>query len=225
MRLVHLETIIDFAGEIWEYSLKQKVYKAITGRMPRETEKRLDQDVFVRSPKKKLAVRWNTESFSAMLEQVSSVDYFSETIILLLDRINAVAPIDKLKCRTLVTYWLLPAPNYNFSALERKYRETMIVQKPICQDTIDSGVILDINISDGILHHQSGAMDIRQLSDDYVLFKLDGVPKVFLFLWASIQDEKVVKYSKDEMQNYLLRSFNHCKSHSEAFEQIWEGVL
>lgn len=225
MRLVHLEMRIDFAEQVYEYSLEQKIYKAITGRMPKEAEERPEQKVVLRFAKNKLAVHWDTESFGAILEQVQNVDNFIEIVIPLLNRINAVAPIGKLSHKILITHWLLPTPNYDFSALEQKYKETMIAQKPICEGTSDSSVILDISTSDGILHHQSGAMKIKQLVDEYLLFKLDNISKVFLFLWASIEEEKVVKYSSEEIQNYLLRSFNHCKSHSEAFERIWEEVL
>lgn len=225
MRLVSLQLEIEFAEEIREYSLEQKVHKAITDEMPEEAERQTQQRVGIRFTKNKLAVRWDTRSIVVNLEQVSNIDNFIEIVISLLDRINEVAPIGKLSRRNFITNWLLPAPNYNFSALECKYRETMIVQKPICEDTIDSSALLDISISDGILHHQSGAMKIKQLSDHYLVFKPDDVPAVFLFLWASIEEKKVVKYSGEEIRNYMIKSFNHCKSHSEAFERFWEEIL
>lgn len=225
MRLIHLEIRLDFAEEIHEYSLEQKVYKAITGKMPTEAEQKPKQPVLISSPKRKQSISWDTESSEVILEQVPNINNFVEIAVGLLSKIDAVAPIGKLSRRTFVTYWLLPALGYDFSMLEQKYRGSMISQKPICQGTIDSSVLLDINISGSRLHHQSGPMKIKQLFDDYLLFKLDDIPEVFLFLWASIEEEKVVEYSNEEMQGYLLKSFNHCKSHSEAFEQIWEGIL
>ena len=224
MRLVHLEIRVDFAEEIEEYSLEQKVYKAITGKMPRELEQKTKQPVLIRSPKRKQTVEWDTESCGVVLEEVPDINNFLKLVILLLDNINAVAPIGKLSRRNLITHWLLPAPNYDFKALEQKYRETIMVPKPFCQGTVDSSIILDISVRDGILHHQSGAMWPQQL-DDYLYFKAADIPKAFLFLWASIEEKKMVNYSSEEMQNYLLMSFNHCKSHSEAFERIWEGIL
>ena len=225
MRLVHLEIEIEFAKEISDYSLQQKVYMAITGKKPKEDKQKAEQNVRIRFLRDKLAVRWDTKSFGAILEKAPNVNNFAEIVIPLLDRIHAIAPIGKLSSRNFTTYWLLPAPTYEFPALEQKYRETMIVPTALSRSATDSSIVLDINIKDGMLHHQSGAMGIEQLLDDYLLFKLEDVPKVFLFLWTGIEERKMIQYSSKEVQNYILRSFDHCKSHSDIFERIWREVL
>lgn len=225
MRLVHLEIRVGFAEEIQEHSLEQKVHKAITGKIPRELEQKTKQPVLIQSPKRKQAVKWDTESCDIVLEEVPDINNFLKMVILLLDNINAVAPIDKLSRRNLTTYWILPAPNYDSPSLEQKYREIMLAQNEISSLAADSSAIFDIRIGELTLHHQSGPMWPQQLLDDYLHFKAADIPKAFLFLWASIEEKKVVKYSSEEIQNYLLRSFNHCKSHSEAFDRIWEGIL
>lgn len=225
MLLVQLRIEVDFAKKVSEYSLAQKVHKEITGKTPKEVEPLGEEKTVIRSPKRKLAVRWNNESFGVVLEQAPKIDDFVKKVINLADRINTVAPIGKMSRRQFITHWLLPAPNYDFTALERKYRETMIVQKSLYQGVVDSGVILDASIGDDMLHHQSGPMDIPQLLNDYLFFKSNDVPKFFLFLWASIIEQKMIQYSSEEMQNYLVRSFSQCKSHSDSFERIWEGIL
>lgn len=225
MRLLGIELSFDFVEEIREYTLTQQVHKAITGRMPEESIQQVREEVLVRSPKRKLAVKWDSQSFGVGLEEVTNIDNFAEVIIPLLNRINEVAPIDQLTRRMIMTEWLLPTPNYDFAALEQKYRKTMMAPQPIQDSAFDSSIILDIKVKDWILHHQSGAMGIKQLLLDYLAFKPDNVPKVFLFLLASIAETKVVQYSSEEMRSFLVKSFALCKSHSDAFEKIWEAVL
>jgi len=225
MRLLGIDLRFDFVGEIREYTLAQQVHKAITGAKPKETRQQVAEDVMVRSPKRKLAVKWGSESFGVVLEEVTNIDDFTEVVMPLLDRINGVAPIDQLTGRMIITDWLLPTPSYDFAALEQKYRKTMMTPQSIQDGTFDSSVILDSKVKDWILHHQSGAMSVKQLLRDYLAFKPDNVPNVFLFLLTSIEETKVVQYSNEEMRNFLAKSFALCKSHSDAFERIWEGVL
>lgn len=225
MQLLSFETKVELTEEIRVPSLSQRVHRAITGGAPTKEEKTAEPGVHIRMTKRKVVIDWDTSQCTITLEHITSPENCIETTLSLLSNIDAVAPINQLNSRTIITCWLLPTPNYDFPSLERRYRETMIVRQPIQKGTFDSSVILDIRANRWILHHQSGAMGIKQLSDDFLLFKPKGVPKVFLFLLASITEEKVVQYSSKEMRDFLAKSFKLCKSHSNAFEQIWEGVL
>jgi len=85
--------------------------------------------------------------------------------------------------------------------------------------------MFDAQIGDWTLHHQSGAMEPHQLQESYVSFMLDDVPEVFLFLLLHIIDGNVVEYTQEDMRERLIRMFDHSKSHSDAFAEIWEGGL
>ena len=226
MRLLSFEIEIEFAEEIQVPSLSQRVHQAITGRTPtKKYEETTVPDVHIRATKRKMIIDWDTSACTITLEHISSPQHCIDTILSLLKNIDTVAPINRLSSRTVTTYWLLPTPNYDFPSLERKYRETMMAQQTIQDGTFDSSVILDIKANKRILHHQSGAMGIKQLLDDFLIFKPDDVPKVFLFLLTSIVERKVIQYSSEEMYSFLANAFDLCKSHGDAFEQIWEERL
>ncbi len=225
MRLVQFGIRLDFAEERRIYTLAQKVREVIIGRIPSERKPPYELGSLIPVSKKKLAIIWEPQWCLIALEDVSNLDKSIETILTTLEQINSAAPIYKLNERRVSTYWILPAPNYDFPSLEQKYREIMIAQNEISNLASDSSVILDIEMGEWILHHQSGAMWPQQLLDDYLQFKPDDIPKAFLFLEASIMEQKVLEYSTKETQDHLLRSFNYCKSHSDGFARIWEGIL
>ena len=225
MRLAQFGIRLDFAEERRIYTVGQKVYEAITGEIPSEHEPPYTPGILIRASKRKLTTAWNPERCLIALEDVSDLNKCIETILITLEQINTVAPIYKLSKRNISTYWILPAPDYDFPSLEQKYREIMIAQNEISSLSADSSVIFDIKVGEWTLHHQSGAMLPEQLLDRYLQFKAADIPKAFLFLEASIEDEKVVEYSSEDTRNYLVTSLDYCKSHSDAFHRIWEGIL
>jgi len=225
VRLVQAGVLCDFAEEKRRYSLSDEVYKALAAE-PREQRRPVpEHSVMLRFTEDKLTVIWTPALCRVILEKVSSFDDCIATILDLLQTINETAPIRELRHRRAFTHWILPTPKYDFTSLEKKYRKTMIADTVITNLAFDSSVIIDSAVNDWMLHHQSGAMTDKQLLDEHLRFKLGDLPKVFLFLEASIEDKKVVQYSGEEMRNYLTKSFELCQSHSDVFEKIWEGVI
>lgn len=225
MRLVQLGIRLDFAEERRIYTVGQKVVEAITGEVPVEPDLPHTQGVKLRSSKRKLAIAWNPLRCVIASEDVSNLDTCIETILTTLEQISSAASIYKLSEKRVITYWILPAPSYDFPSLEQKYREIMIAQNEISSLASDSSAVFDIKMGKWTLHHQSGAMRPQQLLEDYLQFKPDDIPKAFLFLEASIVDKKVVEYSSKDIHNYSVVSLDYCKSHSDVFNRIWEGVL
>ena len=196
MQLIHLEIELDNVEEFSSYSISQQLYKELTGRTPYVVEEATEPGVIIRSRKKKLWINWETDSCRVAIESIANPERCFEEMTAIIDTINKIAPIGELSKRHLITYWLLPVENYSFFALERKYRDVFLKQQPIWNDVFDSSVIIDTKINKLVLHHQSGAMGLKQLRKDYSVFKLENIPKVFLFLWAGIYSDKVIKYAK-----------------------------
>jgi hypothetical protein len=223
LRLIHTEIVLDFTEEFRFYSVSQQLYKALTGKT--STAEELVEPVEFRSPKKKQLVNWDTDSCRVVMESVTNSDECIRQMVALLQTINKVAPIGKLSRRELITHWILPAEGYRFKSLEQKYREMFITSQPTWQNVFDSSVIIDMRINDLILHHQSGAMRIKQLRQEFAEFKLESIPKVFLFLWATIESDKVVEYSAEDIDQFLATSLEHCKHHIDLLEEIWRKIL
>lgn len=206
--------------------VSQQVFEALGGRPELLAARQITTEgVNIRVDKEKMTVAWNPIGCRITMENISDRDHCLKMILSGLQTIDSAAPIGKVSANRFFTHWILPAPQYDFASLERKYREIMIVPSDITQDTYDSTVILDIKADDLTLHHQSGAMEPKQLHKVYLKYKLDNVPKVFLFLEASIQEDKVVQYAGEDMQSFLTRSLEICTSHSEVFNKFWEGLL
>jgi hypothetical protein len=224
LRLNHLEIELGFAQEFKSFSISQQLYKALTGK-PSDIEESIEPGVVFRSPKKRQMVDWDTDSCHIIMESIASYDECLNKMAALLETVNKVAPINALSTRKLITHWILPIENYTFKTLEEKYRKIFFTQKSIWTNTFDSSVLIDMKVKGLILHHQSGAMGRKQLRQDFASFKLDNIPSVFLFLWASIENNKIIKYSNKDINLFLTTSFQHCKHHSEVFEDIWRQNL
>jgi hypothetical protein len=65
----------------------------------------------------------------------------------------------------------------------------------------------------------------EQLAKEYLIFKRPNLPKNLIFLWIDAKYQKVIQYSKEEMNRFIEDAFGLCESHSNEFSKIWEGKL
>lgn len=225
MQLVHVEVQLDFTEQFRSYSIPEQLHRALTGRLPSAPVSRPELGTSVRALKAKQMVVWDSTSCRIIAESLyNPADTFSK-IVDLFDRVNKVAPMRRLSRRQFVTFWLLPAENNSFRELEQKYRNTLIIDHRIWRQVFDSSIVADIRVGNLVMHHQSGPMKPTQLKDDFLVFKLENIPKTFLFLWVSVHAEGVVQYSRENTIEFMTTSFKHCEEHSKLFEGIWRGVL
>ena len=224
MQPVQFGLWLRFAEEIRRYSLSYQILTTLGGKLT-EPELIIERSVRLKLDNDKVSVLWNPTHCYIASENLSDKKHYIDRIISVLETINGVATIEKLSNRRFQTYWILPTPQYDFVSLERKYRETMITQNDVSNAAYDSTTIFDIRGDKWILHHQSGAMEPQQLQQTYLDFKLDNVPKTFIFLEATTMDKNVIQYSREEMRSFMERSLENCVSHMEEFKRIWEGRL
>jgi len=215
---------LQFVEEIRRYSLSYQIVTTLGGKLP-EPERIPERDVRFKLHQDKVSIIWTPAYCFITSENVSDKKHHIDRILSVLEIIDRVATIEKLSTRRFQTYWILPTPQYDFVSLARKYRETIITQNEVSNAAYDSSTIFDIRGDKWILHHQSGAMEPQQLQQTYLRFKLDNVPKTFIFLEATIIDRNVIQYSRGEMQGFMERSLENCVSHMEEFNRIWERCL
>ena len=148
------------------------------------------------------------------------------TFIKTIGTVNKVAPIGKVSSKTLRVYWILPVNKYDFGNLEMKYRQMFIKDSGIFSNCVDSTIVIDMKYDKWKFSHQSGAMDVAQLQNRFRVFNIEeGQARLFFFLSTTVTDEQLEGYSKEKMENFLNKSYQICKSHSDDFEGIMEGIL
>lgn len=224
MHPVQFGLLIVFAKEIHTQPLALRLLEAISGEA-KIAEPIPEKGLKLTIDEDKMSVIWNPAHCRIATENVTDRRHSTDIIISLLNRIDEIAPIDKIKERSVITCWILPAPDYDFTSLERKYRSLMVAKSNISDDAFDSSAIFDIRVNKWVLHHQSGAMNPKQLMHDYLRFKPDNLSKVFIFLEATITAQDMVKYSRDNIRSFIEKSLDYCADHAEAFNQLWEGQL
>lgn len=224
MKPVQFVLRLQFAEEIGIHPLSYQISTALGGES-RVPEQIIERGVRLLLSKKKIAVFWLPNRCRITIENISDEKHCIDRIIAVLETIDGVAKIGKLKSKELVTHWILPTPQYDFVSLERKYRELMIAPNDISNTAYDSSAVFDIRGDKWILHHQSGAMQPQQLQQVYLEFKLDNVPKTFIFLEVGSTDNNVIQYSREETYSFMERSLENCVSHMEEFNRICEGCL
>ena len=143
-----------------------------------------------------------------------------------LETVNKVVPVGKILSKRLRVYWILPASKYDFKNLEMKYRQIFVNDSEIFSNCIDSTVVIDMKRDEWKFSHQSGAMEVAQLQNLFRVFNIkEGQAKIFLFLATTITDEQLEEYSRENMENFLNKSYEICKTHSDKFEGIMEEIL
>jgi len=215
---------LQFEEEMHRYSLSYEIEKALSVKLP-EPEQIIEHDVRLRLNKDKVMVIWSSIYCYILSENVSDKKHCIDKIMSTLEVINKIAMIDKLRKRKFYTHWILPTPQYDFVSLKRKYRETMFIQNDVTNAASDTSTLFDIKGDKWTFIHQSGAMEPQQLQQDYLYFKLDNVPKTFIFLAGVTEDKNVVQYSKEEMYSFMEGALESCVSHMEEFNRICEEHL
>ncbi len=224
MRLIHLALTLNFEKEFISESISQRLHKALTGKTSL-CEELEEPGVEFRSLKKRQQVNWDSTSCRIVMESVADYSECITKMAAILETINQIAPIGRLSRKEFVTYWIIPANDYSFRLLEKKYRDTFIAPQRIWDNGYDSSVIVDMKINGMVLHHQSGAMERTQLRREYAAFKLDDVPPVFVFLLATVESFKMIEYSYNDISCFLNMAVDNCKIHSELFEETIKAIL
>ncbi len=232
MKPVRFALRLQFAEAIRTRSLSYQIFTAISGEVPKQEPALItERGVQIRVEKDKATVLWLPTRCQIALEKlpdipdVSGKKHYIDKTISVMETINEVAEIGKLSNRKLLTYWILPTPQYDFVSLQQKYSEMMITRNDISNTAYDASAILDIKKGQWILHHQSGAMEPQQLHEEYLNFKLDNVSKTFIFLEASLFDNNVLQYSKEELRSFMEGALEICISHMGEFDRICGGCL
>jgi hypothetical protein len=229
MKPVQFGLWLRFAKPIYIRTLSYQIFKTLSGESPKqEPEPVMERGVRLRLDKDKMTVSWMPtycQITSEEIPDISNKKQYIDRIISVLETINGIAKIEKLRSKRLLTYWILLTPQYDFVSLERKYREMMITKNDISNTAYDSTAIFDIRRDKWILHHQSGPMEPQQLQQDYLSFKLDNLPKTFIFLETSLLDNTMIEYSRGEVYSFMERALELCISHMEEFNRICEGCL
>lgn len=225
MIIVRLELILEFQENTKIRTPARSVFEILGGQVS-DVQKPREPNAIIRREKEKFAVRWDYDSCKILHEDVYNYGECIKDIITLLEKINKVAPIGSLSCKKLITFWILPTDKYDFKSLELKYRQAFIKENELFTDCIDSSVVVDMKRDGLVLSHQSGAMELSQLQNDFREFKIKGdFPKIFLFLSSTIVSKITSKYLTTDMEEFITGSLEMCKSHSDNFEKMMRGVL
>jgi hypothetical protein len=208
-----------------QYSPALKVFRAIGGEKARNkpiSEPVTDMNI----TDEKVSIRWRHEGCRIAVESSRDIDQCIEKALLWLNQINEAVPMGTVAATELTTDWILPANGVTFAELESRYRgKTIAIRDGISEGTYDSSIILDAHVDDCVLHHQSGVMDARQLLGQYLAFKPEEVPPLFLFLLVGVTSKKEMEYTGRDMQKMLSTLSTYSVSHADAFNKMWKGVV
>lgn len=224
---MRFETVLVFGKTLRPpITTTQVIHNKLGGEATSKNTLRKDVGTLIRKEKEKHAIRWDYDSCNILYEDNTDHTYCIKDTVDAIEKINQVLPINTLSSINLKTYWILPINGYSFKSLEIKYRDNFIRQSPIFENCVDSTIVIDMEWSDRIISHQSGAMDIAQLQDQYRVFKArEDYPALFLFLSISITNKKLLKYCDEAVGEFLTSSFDKSKTHSDGFERIMRSIL
>jgi len=168
---------------------------------------------------------WTTNHCKISVEELSNPKKEIQFVLSQLEKINGVERLGQFVLTRFSIFWIIPTPAMNFHELEKIYRANMISKNVITDLALDSSVILDFDINGLVFHHQSGAMEPKQLRSQYLRYDNENIPKSFLFLETTIIYKDKLEYDKKAIEIFLDNSLRHCTTHSNSFENIWGGML
>ena len=225
MIISSVELILNFVENTQLRTPARAVFEALGGRATEE-RRPFEPGANLRDPREKMAIKWGYKSFNIVQEDVNDVPKCVSTFIKTIGTVNKVAPIGKISCKTFRVYWILPVNNYDSKTLETKYRQMFIKDSEIFSNFIDSTIVIDMKYDKWKFSHQSGAMDVAQLQNQFRVFNIkEGQAGIFFFLATTVTAEQLEEYSKGNIENFLNKAYEICKTHSDNFEGVMEGIL
>jgi len=226
MDISRFETSLDFSEKTRVITPAQAVMQRIGDKDVSKLERPREPGARIRDEKLKLALLWTYDDCSILCEDPSDYKQALSRTMSVLENINEVAPIGKMKLRRLRIYWTRPVTGYDFKSLERKYRGRFINESKIFDGCFDSSVIMEMKIGNFNLHHQSGIMDISQLQEQFRVFTMKQIEsRLLIFLSTTVSNTDVIEYSKRNIESFLLDSFDICQNHSNEFEKTMEEII
>lgn len=223
MQLVHFKIGFQFDETTSLHTPARKIFQTLSGKATKA--KASEPGANLKFEKSKLEIIWRYERCRVSMEDTDDSKKCLSMVKGILERIDNAAPMGKLNNTEILTEWILPAKKHDFNSLNELYEKTMICTKEFMPGRYDSSVILDSRTGDFVLHHQSGPMMEEQLAKEYLVFKRPNLPKYMIFLIVGARYQKVIQYSKEEMNRFIEDAFDLCESHSNEFSKIWEGKL
>lgn len=223
MHLVSFKVEFQFDETTGLRTPARKVYDAFGGKATKT--KALEPGANIKYQKSKIEIIWRYDRCRIIIEDTENSSKCLSEVKGILETIDNIAPMGKLNNAEVFTEWILPAERHDFNLLNELYEKTMICKKEFMPGIYDSSIVLDSRIGDFDLHHQSGPMVQEQLAKQYLIFKRLNLPKNLIFLMISAKFQKVIQYSKEEMNRFIEDAFGLCESHSNEFSKIWEGKI
>lgn len=222
MDINSIELRLEFAGPTQLKDYSTLVADVLGGQEEREEP----ESIIVRRAKEKVAISWNYDSCGLVKEDAEDSEECIKTFMDILESINAVAPIGILSERVLRADWVFPVdPKCKFRDLEARYRELFVENTALFEGAFDSSLVIDMKRGKRLLHHESGAMAIAQLREDWRVFATArGHPVLFLFLNTFVTDTQSAEYTRESLASFALGAFQLCESHAKAFEKATEGI-
>ena len=225
MIIVSIELSLDFAENTQLRTPARAVFETFLGEVKKERRPH-EPPANIRNEKEKTVIRWDYKSCNIIQEDVDDILKCISNFTNIIVTVNKVAPVGKILSKRLRVYWILPVSKYDFKNLEMKYRQMFIKDSEIFSNCTDSTVVIDMKRDEWKFSHQSGAMDVAQLQNEFRVFNIkEEQAKIFLFLATTITDEQLEEYSRENMENFLNKSYEICKTHSDKFEGIMEEML
>jgi hypothetical protein len=186
-----------------------------------------EEHIVKRDEKAKFALSWRYSHCSMVQESKEDSQECIDLFISFLEKINAAVPIGKLSRTMLRVDLVFPSTNTTqFKYLELCYRKTFIKDNGLFENIYDSSVVWDMDFGQWKLHHQSGAMEVKQLQKDFREFKIkENHPTLFLFLLIQVTNNNVIEYYKESFKELISSGLQACESHANNFGKIVEGIL
>lgn len=224
MNLVQLRIRIEFDDKNTSlHTPARKVFTAFGGRTRVRRPKEPGAEIKIDDVKAQ--IDWDYETCLITLERTEKVDECIDLAVDFVRTVDSVVPIAKMKVFELGTRWIFPTKQYSFNSLNELYIQRLLSRWDYMQGTFDTGVILDIDIGDWIIHHESGPMEPKQLLERFLRFKRENLPKAFIFLHVSGRYKNVIQYSEENIRNLIEKGLDCCKLHSTSFTEVWREYL
>ena len=226
MDSIVFETKIEFTEDNKHITPAGHVFQALSGAEQPKEGRPDEPGVRIRDEKKKLLVLWGYNSCSVLVEDEKEANNCISKTIAIFEKIDNSVKIGELRSISLGTSWILPVKGMNFKELELKYRSSFFKEQAIFNKSIDSSVVMDMKQENCTMHHQSGAMGIKQLKDDYKIFEFTGYKEeLFIFLLVNIINTNVLQYSRESIKEFLSWSYEKSYNHAGEFSKIIEVGL
>jgi len=203
MKLAKITCEIRFLERIRLLDGYKAVYRDLLKKEPEEAERWLIPGLRIEDKEQKRVMVIDPIRSVINVEQPPNVGFCRDSVMQFFGSVNTRLGIPHVARYGLRSTWLQEFKG-TFDELLKTYKQRIFSSQGLAEKAFDVGAVFDYHGKDGHkLSVTTGPMQIEQLTSQFLVFKPESLPSVFLYVDVDLGDTRTKEFSEKYLRSFF----------------------